>query len=146
MSLWTIDLQCRRLRSSEPEDSTFVFRRWADFDFLIVALTRLRRAATLAASLPEIQQSLSTALNEFNLALPQLKRLRDVAEHIDDYAIDEGRKRFIRRQSLEISSLSEDGSTLNWLSVRLNSYEALEASQKLFEVIKAASSAFTKRT
>ena len=74
------------------------------------------------------------------------QQLKSCTLGIDDYAIDEGRKRFIRRQSLEISSLSEDGSTLNWLGIRLNSYEALEASQKLFEVIKAAASAFTKRT
>ena len=85
--MWTIDLQCRRLRSSEREDNIFVFRKWADFDFLIVALTRLRRAAKLASDIPEIRELIIPALNAFDLALPGLKKLRNVAEHIDEYAI-----------------------------------------------------------
>jgi hypothetical protein len=46
---WSVHLQYRRLESSDPEDAAFVLRRWADFDFMIVALIRLRRAAQLAA-------------------------------------------------------------------------------------------------
>jgi hypothetical protein len=142
LSLWTIELQCRRIRSSEPEDSVFVFRKWADFDFLIVALTRLRRAAKLAAHIPEIQPALSTALHEFDSALPHLKTLRDVAEHIDDYAVDSGRERSIRRQWLEVSSISMEGPTLKWLRHQLNSEEALRAGQKLFRAIQEASAGF----
>lgn len=37
ISLWAVDLQCRRLKSTEPEDTEFIFRKWADFDFLIVS-------------------------------------------------------------------------------------------------------------
>ena len=84
------------LHSIEPEDSAFVFRKWADFGFLIVALTRLRRAASLAANLPEAKSVLGKALKEFDASLPDLKRMRDVAEHIDDYAIDQGRQRSVR--------------------------------------------------
>ncbi len=54
VAVWSVELQCRRLQSVEPEDATFVLRKWADFDFLVVALTRLRRAAQLAASIPEL--------------------------------------------------------------------------------------------
>jgi hypothetical protein len=145
LSLCAIDLQCRRLSSSEPEDSVFIFRKWADFDFLTVALTRLRRAAKLAAGIPELQVSLGAALAEFDAALPHLKRMRDVAEHIDDYAVDRGRERSIARQSLEVSFMSNDDSTIEWLGARLNSQEALKASQRLFEAIKEASRAFTSR-
>ncbi len=62
LSLWTIRLQCRRLQSSEPEDNVFAFRVFADFDFLIVALIRLRRAVKLAANIPEFQEEILAAL------------------------------------------------------------------------------------
>jgi hypothetical protein len=142
LAVWAIDLQCRRLRSIEPEDSVFVFRKWADFGFLIVALTRLRRAASLAANLQEAKPLLGEALKEFDASLPDLKRMRDVAEHIDDYAIDQGRQRNVARQSLEVSFMEDEGPTLEWLGSRLNAQEALQASQQLFEALKGISHAF----
>jgi hypothetical protein len=93
VAMWSIELQCRRLEAVEPEDGEFVLRKWADFDFLIVALTRLRRATRLAARIPQLQASLGTALVQFDKALPDLKKMRDVSEHIDDYAIDQGRQK-----------------------------------------------------
>ena len=57
-ALWTIDLQRRRLNSDEPEDAKFILRKWSDFHFLVVALTRLRRAAVLAEKVPEISQQI----------------------------------------------------------------------------------------
>jgi hypothetical protein len=68
--------------------------------------------------------------------------MRDVAEHIDDYAIDQGRQRSIPRQALEVSFLRDGGSTLEWLGCRLNTHEALQASQRLFQAIKDAEVAF----
>ena len=79
VAMWSIELQCRRLESVEPEDAMFVLRRWTDFDFLIVALTRLRRAARLAARIPQLQASLGAALAQFDRALPHLRKMRDVA-------------------------------------------------------------------
>ena len=143
MSLWTIDLQCRRLNSTEPEDTEFVFRKWADFDFLIVSLTRLRRAAQLAASVPQVSSPLSTALREFDMSLPYLRKMRNVAEHIDDYAKDIGRNKSVRRQSLEVSLMSDDGPELEWLEGNLNAQTALFASQKLFAAIQEVGSVFT---
>jgi len=144
LSLWAIDLQCRRLRSSEPEDDRFVLRKWTDFDFLIVALTRLRRAAKLAAKVPEIKTEVSAALREFDSILPHLKKMRDVAEHIDDYALELGKEASIERGSLEVSSLyeRENGIVLEWLGNQLNADEALNASRRLFDAIRKASMAF----
>jgi hypothetical protein len=141
-SLWAIDLQCRRLNSTEAEDTEFVFRKWTDFDFLIVSLTRLRRAAQLAASVPEVHSPLSVALGEFDRSLPHLKKMRDVAEHIDDYAKDIGRDKSIHRRSLEASSLNDDGPELEWLEGNLNSQAALSASQKLFSAIQGVGDVF----
>src|SRR5919197_2257924 len=119
VAMWSIELQCRRLEAVEPDDAEFVLSRWADFDFLIVALTRLRRAARLAAKIPQLQASLDTALVQFDSALPDLKKMRDVAEHIDDYALDQGRQKAVAVQSLEVSTMEADGPTLCWLQARL---------------------------
>lgn len=139
IAVWSVQLQCRRLQSAEPEDATFVFRKWADFDFLIVALTRLRRAASLAAGIPELQASLLAAIEQINRALPGIKDARDVAEHVDEYAIDQGRKKSVARQSLETSTMEEDGPTRHWIGTRTNAREALAASQALFLAITEAS-------
>ncbi len=143
VAMWSIELQCRRLETVEPEDAKFVLRKWADFDFLIVALTRLRRATGLAAQIPQLQPSLSTALVQFDKALPDLKKMRDVAEHVDDYAVDQGRHRAVSRKSLEVSTMEADGPTLCWLQARLNVREASLASRALFAALKEASSLFS---
>jgi len=69
-ALWSIDLQCRRLGLPEPGDHDFVFRKLADWDFLIIALTRLRRAALLASTIQETKQIITTAILNFDNALP----------------------------------------------------------------------------
>ena len=139
--MWTIDLQCRRLQSSEPEDKVFLLRKWADFDFLVVALTRLRRIVKLASDIPEIHDSLSGAVSQFDATLPHLKMFRDVAEHVDDYALDRGRQSSVDRKQLETSGLSDNGLTLDWLGHQLNANIALKASRELFDALTSVSSA-----
>lgn len=153
VAMWSIDLQCRRLRGTEPEDETFVFRKWADFDFLVVGLTRLRRAAQLAADIPGLE-SVADAIADFDHALPDLKTVRDVAEHIDAYAVDKGfkspkkndepNKKTVVRQSLEVSTMDDDGPTLHWLDASLDARDAFRASQRLFEAIKDGSKVFSR--
>jgi hypothetical protein len=130
-SVWAIDLQVRRLNRPEAEDSEFHFRLWSDFDFLVVALSRLRRAVSLAAQLPQFRLVLSASLATFDSALPHLKQFRDVAEHFDDYAIDRGRNQAVKRQELEVSSLGSDGPTVSWMGHSLNARCALDASVQL---------------
>jgi hypothetical protein len=139
VAIWSVELQRRRLSAAEPGDADFVLRKWADFDFLIVALTRLRRAARLAAQVPELESFLRAAIEEFDSTLPGLKRFRNVAEHVDDYAIDRGREQSVCRQSLEVSSFDAEGPTLHWLGLSLNARQALEASEHLFAAIKDGS-------
>jgi hypothetical protein len=137
-ALWTIDLQHRRLNSDEPEDAKFILRKWSDFHFLIVALTKLRRAAELAAKVPEISQRMRAALQKFDAALPRLKKMRDVAEHIDDYAVDSGRDRSINRKSLEVAGF--DGEIWQWLDFEMDVGMALSASATLFGALKDCAS------
>lgn len=142
--MWAVSVQCRRLAGREPEDEVFVFRRLTDFDFLIVALIRLRRAAMIAARVPETKRIVSVAIGTFDAALPGLKKLRDVAEHIDEYAVDSGRDHSVSRIELEAAFPTED-LTLDWLGQTINAGEALQASQVLLAAIQSASVAFAGR-
>jgi hypothetical protein len=137
----TVTLQVRRLRSGEPEDATFLFRKWSDFDFLVVALTRLRRSAQLACKLPQARASLEPALQEFDARLPGLRLVRNVAEHIDEYAIDQGHSKSVERFALEVSSLSARGPTLRWLGSRVNANTALRVAERLFAAMQSAKNA-----
>lgn len=134
VALWTIDIQRRRLNSTEPEDKDFPLRSWSDFQFLIVALIRLRRAAELAAKVPSIESSMRIALRNFDSVLPHLKTMRDVAEHIDDYGIDVGKNKNISRKSLEVSSW--DNRNWSWLGFETDIDAALLAGVQLFEALK----------
>ena len=78
---------------------------------------------------PQLRASLEKALEQFDKALPDLKKMRDVAEHVDDYAADQGRQKAVARQSLEVSTMEADGPTLSWLQASLNAREASQASR-----------------
>jgi hypothetical protein len=64
--------------------------------------------------------------------------MRDVAEHINDYAVDCGKDQNISRKSLEVSST--DGDTWNWLGFEMDTRNSLRASIQLFEAIKESQS------
>jgi hypothetical protein len=114
----------------------FVFRRCADFQFLIVALRRLRRAAELAARASSVQVLVNDAIREFDQALPGLRKMRNVGEHIDAFAVDEGRHRTVSRLQLQVGEMNER--TIHWLGEQLDTDVALDTAQKLFDAIRAA--------
>jgi len=74
------------------------------------------------------------ALRTFDAALPHLKKMRDVAEHVDDYAVDDGKDKSISRKSLEVASC--DGETWHWLGFEMNAADAMSASVRLFKALK----------
>jgi hypothetical protein len=143
MAMRTVALQCRRLRSHEPEDSTFILRRWADFELLVVALTRLRRAANIAKAVPEISEKLAVAICSFDASLPGVKLQRDVAEHIDEYAVDAMRRhhKAVEQKQVEVGILNDD--SWEWLGCKLSIDEALSKSEALFAAIQSLGSHFT---
>ncbi len=105
-AVWTLDLQLRRLGTAEPEDEDFIFRAWADLEFFILTLWHLRTAARLALRVPAAQAQIDSAIAAFDVALPYLKRMRDVIEHKDDYSVDAGRaKPQISRRQLQVGQL-----------------------------------------
>jgi hypothetical protein len=140
-----VALQRRRLQSEEPEDETFVFRRWADFQFFIVSLRRLRQAAHLAARPKASRAAIESAISEFDAAMPDrekkrnvIQKMRNVGEHIDEYAVERGRDRSVGRRTLQVGTF--DATTLEWLGERLDADDALVAAERLFEAIKDARS------
>ena len=102
---------------------------------MIVGLTRLRRAASLAAKVQEIQENISNAIGTFDRALPNLKAMRDTAEHIDDYAVDAGRNSAIGRTALEVAVIGDEN--IEWLGMSLDLGETVAAAEALFEAVKS---------
>lgn len=129
-----VALQCRRLRSSEPEDVTFTFRYWADLQFLIVSLQRLRHAAVLAAEPSGRRSTVDAAVQAFDDAVPDLTKTRNVGEHIDEYVLGQGHQTDVSRGQLQVGTW--DGTTFEWLGVGLNIEVALAAAEQLFEAIR----------
>ncbi len=112
-AMFTVALQRRRIRSNEPEDNVFVMRWWADLQFFIVALRRLRRAAELTIRVSSARPGLTGALSEFDRALPSLTVMRNVGEHIEDYAIGKGHDGRVDRHQIQMGTF--DGVTYQWL-------------------------------
>jgi hypothetical protein len=136
-ALLTVALQRRRSRSTEPEDTVLIFRWWVDIQFLIVALRRLRRAAELASRVPCVEKEVSAALKDFNDSLPALAAMRNVGEHIDEYALDSDRCRD-KRVSRTMLQVGMGWTTYEWLVKKLNVDEAHSAAVKLHSAIRAA--------
>jgi len=76
------------------------------------------------------------ALSDFDAALPNLKNMRDVAEHFDDYAMDRGRNSAIGRSSLEVGMIGD--TVFQWLGFELDADSALSTARQLFKVIQQA--------
>jgi hypothetical protein len=133
---YTVALQCRRLRSQEPEDNAFIFRWWADLQFLIIALRRLRRAAELGENISSVSTVLKEAIRDFDHALPNIKKIRNVGEHIDQYVLDAPKRHHkdVHRGELQVGHW--DGTVFTWLGTDLNIDAALDAAEKLFLTVQ----------
>jgi hypothetical protein len=136
-AMLAVALQRRRLVTREPEDDNFVFRQWADFQFFLVALRRLRRAAAIAAGRPRVD----TALRAFDAAVPYLAKLRNVGEHIDEYALASPKRRSrptaakagVTPRDLQVGQWNE--SEWNWLGELVDVDRALKAAEGLHDAV-----------
>jgi hypothetical protein len=142
----TVALQLRRIRGKEPEDHDFVFRRWADLQFFIISLYRLRTTATIGYNVSDakIRYSIIGAVKEFDKALPDLKKLRNIGEHQNEYAVDSPKRKVktVDRKQLEVGSGSD--TEYNWLGVILNIDEAYNAAGKLFTSLQRVRNSMPK--
>jgi hypothetical protein len=134
---FAVALQHRRLRSTEPEDKSFVFRWWVDIQFLVVALRRLRRPAEIAGCVSALSDLISVALREFDDTLPSLAKMRNVGEHVEDYALGRGRDTTVSPGELQVGCL--DWPVYSWLGESLNLDTALTAAEKLLQAVRGCS-------
>lgn len=143
-AMWSIHLQIRRIHGTET-DEQFLLRREIDFEFLVVALWRLRRAALLARKANAIEKDIKNAIYQFDSRLPGLRRLRDTAEHIDEYSVERGKESSVERRYLENRMISDEGRTWSWLDASINTEKALDAASELFESLKACRNRLTRK-
>lgn len=141
-AMHAVALQVRRLASEESEDSTFALRWWADLQFLVVALRRLRRAADLGEKADNQTGSVRAAIADFDAELPTLAVMRNVGEHVDDYALDSPKRRHkaIDRRQLQVGTW--DGRSYRWLRddngqwLELDVRKAKEVAENLYAAIR----------
>ena len=110
-----------------------MLRWWADLQFLIVTLQRMRTAARIALRSPSVRAEINASLDAFDKALPMLRTMRNVGEHIDDYAVDRGRDREVERGMLQVGTWN--GTTYAWLGHELNIDAARDAAKALHRTV-----------
>jgi hypothetical protein len=135
-------LYCRVAKAAtaldEPEDDSFLGRWWADLEFLVITLRRLRRAAQIGTHASHARAALVAALSDFDAALPGLAKMRNVGEHIDDYALNSSTRHHRNVKSGQLQVGSWDGTVFTWLGHQLDVDVALAVAEKLFRAIKLA--------
>lgn len=141
-AIYAVNLQVARIRRGEPEDEEFLLRWDADAQFLIVALQRLRRAASISLQVPAVRDEIKNAIDAFDAALPGLARQRNTAEHIDEYALDSPKRhdKTVHRQMLEVSAFGVNGYW--WLGHKIEFDQALRAAGSLFQAVQTAPDRF----
>ncbi|WP_139813681.1 hypothetical protein [Mycobacterium simiae] len=144
-----IDMQLERIREGYRRGDPDALRTvQIDTEFLISSLWKMRLAGKLARS---VMGQAWTALSEYDRALPHLKLMRDVMEHIDEYGGDaDGRARrhdhprsgqHIGRRYLH-SQMSHSDESFNWLGGTVEFGPARVASLQLLSAIRTARDGF----
>jgi len=87
----------------------------------------------LVENIPQVSTVVKTALQEFDSSLPNLSKMRNVGEHLDDYMLGIGRLHAVQRTQLQVSSWN--GTAFTWLGVELDIDTALEAAGLLLRAV-----------
>ncbi|MCH8833046.1 MAG: hypothetical protein IIA81_02000 [Thaumarchaeota archaeon] len=143
-AMHTISLQVRRLQTTEPEDSKFLHRKWADLRFLILSLDRLDKAVGIARNVKRISSEVKKAQDKFQKSVPFLRKLRNVGEHFDSYSMDKGYLK-ISRRALQVGTWNDDGTYFKWLDEEINVIESEKAAIELFKTIRNIKNNFFKK-
>jgi hypothetical protein len=140
--MWAVSLQHDRIVNPRPQDQPFHPFGMPDFNeadvhFLAIALRRLRQAAATIEHAPRHGDRVRRAIETFDAKLPWLKRLRDVFEHLEDYAVNSDRRHTsTSRGELQVWSRGKD--SMNWLGYDINWRDAHLAAQDLYKSVEAA--------
>ena len=131
IAVWGIELQIQRLRRVESELEEFVMQPVIDFHFLVTALSRLRITAEMISKICD----LSSAINAFDKSLPDLRAIRNILEHIDEYRVGKGHNKNVPQNSFQ--TIIFDGDIIKWVNCEINLEDAIKASSDLFMAIKS---------
>jgi hypothetical protein len=137
IATWGVELQTCRLRNSIQKDKNeieeFVMQPIIDFHFLVTALCRLRLTAEIVSKICD----LSSAIEVFDKNLPDLRAVRNILEHIDEYRVGKGRNKNVPKGSFQTFILDDD--SVKWVNYEINLEQAINASSDLFRAIKSKS-------
>jgi len=141
-----VAMQRSRVLANLPEDETFFgargFRQEIDLNFMLVALRRLRRAATLAARIEGCQESLRESIRQFDEALPGLATMRNVGEHIDEYILGQANRRhrdvYPSSVGVRLWFTSSGALVFDWVGQQIDIDKALKAAEHLYSDILAS--------
>lgn len=114
-----IDLQIGRIRGwFDTGNADDLWKAFIDAEFLIAALWRMRVAGNLAHQ--AVGSPRWSPVDRFDQALPDLKRMRDVSQHIDAYGRDYAKRKHsdVGRRALHTSRISPE--QFHWLGCTLN--------------------------
>jgi hypothetical protein len=129
--LHAAELQLERAREETRIDER---SRWEiDLQFFIVAIRRLRRGVEIGRWAETYRDVLQDALHAFDAALPNLMLFRDAGEHIDEYAVGAGNHSSVRWRQVQVTSW--DYPILEWLDLKMNVEDALQARRDLIAVL-----------
>lgn len=147
-----VHMQHRRVTNPLVDPETpgeEVWRQEIDLHFLLIGLTRLRRAVGLSTRVGELQDSVLALVVAFDKEVPSLAMLRNVAEHFDDYTTGKGRLTQIERHQLQVWSLGEDarrGLVWRWLDTEFAVDVAHRAATNLYRSFLADANQYLAHT
>lgn len=107
-----------------------------DLHFYVVALARLQRCVErVSKQVTGLKIPLDDRLTAFARQVPWLRRIRNVSEHIDEYNIDAGHDRTVRRywvQTWYLDKSESGGPVWGWLGERIDIEQSEQAALELY--------------
>lgn len=135
----TVEMQISRVHEEVQNGEFFIMRQIVDFEFLLVALARLRRAACAIEMIPIAKGTIREAIKKYDKRLPDLMKLRNISEHYDAYLLKQGKDKTIDRDIIRSSLLTKCrlNATFEWMGYTMNLNECMTAAEELFLEIQA---------
>lgn len=87
-------------------------------------------------SVSTVSGTVKAAIDAFDKALPGLGRMRNVGEHIENYAVDDSARHDKSVCGSQLQVGSWDGTVYSWLGESLDIDVALDSAQNLFQAIR----------
>lgn len=134
-------LQASRIRRFSSDSEADPWQLLYDYQFLIGALARFDNAVSIAEHVPGVTGRVILIRKEFADKVPGLRKMRNVLEHAEDYAVDaqhfgsnrRGRKEVFRQQ-LQVGAWTPE--SFEWLGETLNVKAALDAVWEAYAQLK----------